>query len=101
MPQQLVLYYKHILSTDEAAKIDRPAHPFLTHGLITTCESKEKNTRRGTTWESDLELSGSERIKRRLGIEVNFNKLFITHPSSENKLVGTRSYYICLHTVAS
>ena len=55
---------------------------------MTTCKNKEKTPEEEPLGESDLELSGSKRIKRRLEIEVNFNKSCITHLSSENKLVA-------------
>ena len=65
MPEQLVLYYKHSLSTDEAGKLGRSGHPLLTHGLTSTCGNKQRNTgKKHWKRESDMEQSGTRRIKK-------------------------------------
>lgn len=66
MPEQLVLYYKHILSTDEAGKIGRSGHPLLTHGLTSTCEKRRGAPEEHPPGESDMERSSTEWIQRKI-----------------------------------
>lgn len=67
MPEQLVLYYKHSLSTDEAGKMGRSgSHSLLTHELTSTCGVKRGALERSTGRESDVEHSGTKSIKRKI-----------------------------------